>query len=168
MRWVVNDTHRSFYPWERDPVLIVQEAGVGPRAGLDGCVRSRPPPSGIRSPDRPARSELPLQIVIKVMLLVIFEHGNIPGGAKSPYHSKLSNINCSGVAPPGTLRFLWLRTDQLNGDRYCGGLQTWQSLVSSQSVLCSLVSLSFQGDPEAQHSGSARHTDAAGTRIQCR
>jgi hypothetical protein len=29
---------------------------VGPRAGLDGCGKSRSPP-GIRSPDRPARSE---------------------------------------------------------------------------------------------------------------
>jgi len=26
---------------------------VGPRARLDGCVKSCPPPSGIRSPDRP-------------------------------------------------------------------------------------------------------------------
>jgi len=29
---------------------------VGPRAGLDGCGKSRPP-TGIRSPDLPARSE---------------------------------------------------------------------------------------------------------------
>jgi len=29
---------------------------VGPRAGLDGCGKSRPP-TGIRSPDRPARSD---------------------------------------------------------------------------------------------------------------
>jgi hypothetical protein len=28
---------------------------VGPRAGMDGCGKSRP--TGIRSPDRPARSE---------------------------------------------------------------------------------------------------------------
>jgi len=28
-----------------------------PRAGLDGCGKSRPPPTGIRSPDRAARSE---------------------------------------------------------------------------------------------------------------
>jgi len=30
---------------------------VGPRAGLDGCGKSGPPPTGIRSPDRPAHSE---------------------------------------------------------------------------------------------------------------
>ena len=29
---------------------------MGPRAGLDGCGKFRPPP-GIRSPDNPARSE---------------------------------------------------------------------------------------------------------------
>jgi hypothetical protein len=29
---------------------------VGPRAGLDGCEKSRPPPHGIRFPHRPARS----------------------------------------------------------------------------------------------------------------
>ena len=28
----------------KDPVLIVQEAGVGLRAGLDGCGKSRLPP----------------------------------------------------------------------------------------------------------------------------
>ena len=30
---------------------------MGPRAGMDGCGKSRPPPTGVRSPDRPARSE---------------------------------------------------------------------------------------------------------------
>ena len=30
---------------------------MGPRAGLDGYGKSRPPPTGIRSPERPARSE---------------------------------------------------------------------------------------------------------------
>jgi hypothetical protein len=33
---------------------------VGPRAGLDGCGKSRPP--GIRSSDRPARSESPYRL----------------------------------------------------------------------------------------------------------
>ena len=27
---------------------------VGPRAGMDECGKSRPPPTGIRSPDRPS------------------------------------------------------------------------------------------------------------------
>ena len=30
---------------------------MGPRAGLDGCGKSRPPPTEIRSPNRPARSQ---------------------------------------------------------------------------------------------------------------
>jgi hypothetical protein len=30
---------------------------VGPKAGLDGCGISPPPPAGIRPPDRPVRSE---------------------------------------------------------------------------------------------------------------
>ena len=30
---------------------------MGPKDGLDGCGKFRPPPSGVRSPDRPARSE---------------------------------------------------------------------------------------------------------------
>ena len=29
-RWVVNATPRPLYPWERDPVPIVQEAGWAP------------------------------------------------------------------------------------------------------------------------------------------
>ena len=41
----------------KDPVPIVQDAGWAPKAGLNGCVKSRPPPTGIRSPDQPARSE---------------------------------------------------------------------------------------------------------------
>ena len=40
----------------KGPVPIVQEAGWASRAGLDGCAKSRPP-TGIRSPDRPARSQ---------------------------------------------------------------------------------------------------------------
>ena len=35
---------------------------VGPMAGLDGCGKSRPPPTGIRSQDRPARSEFLYQL----------------------------------------------------------------------------------------------------------
>ena len=45
---------------------------MGHRAGLDGSGKSRPPPTGIRSPDRPPRSESlyrlsypgPLQLVV--------------------------------------------------------------------------------------------------------
>ena len=55
MGWVVNATFRPLYPRERDPVLIVQGAvwALGPVwTGAENLV-----PTGIRSPDRPARSE---------------------------------------------------------------------------------------------------------------
>ena len=35
--WLVNATPRPLYPWDRNPVPIVQEAGWAPRADLDGC-----------------------------------------------------------------------------------------------------------------------------------
>jgi len=56
MRWVVNATPCSIYPREW-PGIRCTGGWVGPRAGLDGCIKSRPPHTRIRSPDRPARSE---------------------------------------------------------------------------------------------------------------
>ena len=55
MGWVVNSTPRSFYPRESDPVLMVQEAGWAP--GPVWTAVKNLAPTGIRSPDRPARSE---------------------------------------------------------------------------------------------------------------
>jgi hypothetical protein len=51
---VVNATPRPLYPRER-PVTHCIGGWMGPRAGMDGCGKSRP--TGIRFPDRPARSE---------------------------------------------------------------------------------------------------------------
>ena len=53
--WVVNATPRPLYPQER-PGTYLTCAWVGTTAGLDGCGKSRAP-TGIRSQDRPARSE---------------------------------------------------------------------------------------------------------------
>jgi hypothetical protein len=39
--WVVNSTPRTLYPWER-PGTHCTGGWVGPRAGLDGCGKSRP------------------------------------------------------------------------------------------------------------------------------
>ena len=39
MGWVVNATPRPFYPRERDPVPIVQEAGWAPRPVWTGDIR---------------------------------------------------------------------------------------------------------------------------------
>jgi hypothetical protein len=53
--WVVSTTPRPLYPRER-PGTHCAGGWVGPRTGLDVCEKSRPP-TGIRSPDRPARSQ---------------------------------------------------------------------------------------------------------------
>jgi hypothetical protein len=54
--WVVNATPRSLYPRKTAPVLIVQEAGWAPGPVWTGAENLAP--TGIQSPDRPARSEL--------------------------------------------------------------------------------------------------------------
>jgi hypothetical protein len=53
--WVVSTTPPPLYPQER-PGTECAGGWVGPRAGLDRCGKSRP--TGIRFPDRPARSQL--------------------------------------------------------------------------------------------------------------
>jgi hypothetical protein len=50
--WGVDGQH---YFWQRDPVLIVQAVGWGPRTGPD--VWGKVSPTGIQSPDCPTRSE---------------------------------------------------------------------------------------------------------------
>jgi len=54
MGWVVNATPGPFYP-RKDPVPIVQEAGWAP--GPVWTSAGNLTPTGIRSPDRPARNE---------------------------------------------------------------------------------------------------------------
>ena len=54
MVWVGNATARTLYPRERLGTHCIG-GGVGPRAGMDGYGKSRP--TGIRSSDRPDRSE---------------------------------------------------------------------------------------------------------------
>jgi hypothetical protein len=56
MGLVVSATPWPLYARERDPEPILQEGGWILRAGLDGRGKIRP--TGIRSPDRAARSEL--------------------------------------------------------------------------------------------------------------
>jgi len=55
MGWVVNAMPRPLYPRERPGTHCIG-GWVGPRAGLDRCGKSRP--TGIRSLNRPARSDL--------------------------------------------------------------------------------------------------------------
>jgi hypothetical protein len=54
MGWVVNATLRPFYSRERDLVPIGR---LGGPQGRSGRVRKISPPTGIRSPDRPALSK---------------------------------------------------------------------------------------------------------------
>jgi len=54
MGWVVNATPRPLYPRERPGTHCIG-GWVGPRAGLDGCGKSRPHRDS--NPDRPARSD---------------------------------------------------------------------------------------------------------------
>jgi hypothetical protein len=53
--WVVSTTPRPLYPRER-PGTHCTGGWMGLRTGLDVCENSRPP-TGIRSPDRPASSQ---------------------------------------------------------------------------------------------------------------
>ena len=53
--WVVNCTPRPLFTPGKDPVPIVQEAGWAPGPVWTGAENLAP--TGIRSPDRPARSQ---------------------------------------------------------------------------------------------------------------
>jgi hypothetical protein len=52
---MASPTPRPLYPREKDPVPIVQEAGWAPRPVWTAAENLAP--TGIRSPERPARSE---------------------------------------------------------------------------------------------------------------
>jgi hypothetical protein len=54
MGWVVNATSQQLYPREKPGTHCIG-VWVGPRAGLDGCGKSRP--TDIRSPYHPVRSK---------------------------------------------------------------------------------------------------------------
>jgi len=55
--WVGGQRHApAALTGENRPGIHLLRGSVGPRAGLDGCGKSRH--NGIRSPDRQARSEL--------------------------------------------------------------------------------------------------------------
>jgi hypothetical protein len=56
MGWVVNSTSRPLYPLEKPDTNCIG-GWVGRKVSLDGCGKFRPHPTGIRSPDHPARSK---------------------------------------------------------------------------------------------------------------
>jgi hypothetical protein len=58
MGWVLNATSRPLYTRERPDTHCI-ECWVGPRAGLDGCGKSRPPPAFDPRTVQPVASRLP-------------------------------------------------------------------------------------------------------------
>jgi len=74
MRWVVNATPLPLYPREKPGTRCIG-GWVGPRAGLDGCGKSRPPP-GFDRPDRPARSESLYRLSYPAPAEIIARDGN--------------------------------------------------------------------------------------------
>ena len=60
--WVVNATPRPFYPPRKTRYPLYRRLG-GPQ-GRSGRVRKISPPTGIRTPDRPVRSESWVQVTI--------------------------------------------------------------------------------------------------------
>ena len=60
LSWVVNATPRTLYPWERDPVPIIPEVGWSPATVWTGTENFAA--TGIRSPDRQARSASPYRL----------------------------------------------------------------------------------------------------------
>jgi hypothetical protein len=107
MGWVVNATPRPFYPWER-PGTHCTGGWVGPRAGLDRCGNFLPP-TGTRSPDRPASSESLYRLGYPDPLLKAHSHIYLPSEPRSSKWSpsfrfphNQTSVNCyhSGVIPP--------------------------------------------------------------------
>jgi hypothetical protein len=63
MGWVVNAMPNPLTP--RNDLVPTMGGWLGPRAGLDGCVKLAP--TEIRSPDRPTSSELLYGCAIPVL-----------------------------------------------------------------------------------------------------
>jgi len=61
MGWVVNATPRLHYPRERPDTLCIG-GWVGPRAGLEGCGKSRPHRDSIPAPSSPKRVAIPTEL----------------------------------------------------------------------------------------------------------
>jgi hypothetical protein len=108
MGWVVNSTIRPLYPPGKDPVPIVYEAGWAP--GPVWTCAENLAPTGIRSPDRPTRSESiyrlsypgPRHVIVSVynyayevpVLLVNFESALMCFLSRFFFKKKPSNIKC--------------------------------------------------------------------------
>jgi len=65
MGWVVNATPRPLYPWER-PGTHFPGGWVGPRAGLDGCGKSRLHRDSTPGPSSLWRFTIPTEVMWKL------------------------------------------------------------------------------------------------------
>jgi len=62
MGWVVNATPRPLYPQRKRAGAHCIGGWLGPRAGLEGCGKSRPHRDSILGPSRPWRVALPTEL----------------------------------------------------------------------------------------------------------
>jgi len=67
MGWVVNATSWPLYPRERPGTHCIG-GWVGPRAGLDGCGKTRPHWDSIPGPSSPQRVAIPTELTRPLVL----------------------------------------------------------------------------------------------------
>ena len=67
--WLVSTTPRPLYPRER-PGTCCTGGWVGPRAGLDGCGKSRPHRDSIPGPSSPWRVAIPTVLSRPIIVIV--------------------------------------------------------------------------------------------------
>jgi len=82
MGWVVNATPRPLYPRERPGTHCIR-GWVGPRAGLDGCGKSPPPPRYDPRTVQPVASR--------------YTDWAYPGPNKNEYHEYFLEVKTAGV-----------------------------------------------------------------------
>jgi hypothetical protein len=87
MGWMVNVTSRPLYPWERPRTHHIG-SWVGPKAGPDGCGKSRLHWDSIPGPPGPWRVAIPTQI-----------------SRPTVHDMACGNVVCSLVSGPGKLNW---------------------------------------------------------------
>ena len=113
-------TPRAALPPEREPVHIVQEAGWATVA-----VRIISPPTGIRSPDRPARSE---------SLYRLSDPGPFQTASNNVQHSTKKRITLL-TATADDVRLYTLTRGPHSEHRICISLQTCSEIANIQHVI---------------------------------
>ena len=73
MGWVVNATPRPLYPRERPDTHCIG-GWVSPRAGLEGCGKSRPGRDSIPGPSSPQRVAVPIANTYIYIYIYIYIH----------------------------------------------------------------------------------------------